>query len=253
MKKKILHKIAVSTVLTTMILMSGCSKKEKPTITNGGSATPTISPNHTQTPTAIPSIDTPTSEAIVTPEATVTPEVTPEILLDEKQARAKLEEEVDLSKYQADLASQVLSKDDHTYYVFIMKENHADMEPKIAVEQVTGTLYLYDADGNLSPFTKFPIDNAVVIGTGENEISVTAARELLEAMDYQKLGLQKSLSEYTIIVDEWTTIARGDNCYCFNILEPGENGALVAMYYVSLKGDAIYTFDEENGEYIRCD
>lgn len=255
MKYKAWIKRGAITVTAFMIIMvTGCAKKEStkgneelfvsPVITQSG--------NPTVAPTPIPMTPAPGVTLTPTPEPTKEPTPTPIVYLTSAEGEAKLKEKIDTSVYTYQLTNQAFELDGKSYFFFEIYEDKNAMEPYILVDRVSGELSLYDKDGNLIPFTKFPIDASEALKPGENEVSVELAFETLNNLPKENLGLLKDLSHYTVVADEWTTVVKTDVCYCFNVYEGDEDGQLVAIYYVSTSGTAVYTFDEENGEFIRC-
>ena len=239
----------------SLIMVTGCAKKESNLGNDELLVSPIISPSGEPTiaPTPIAMTPAPGVTLTPTPEPTKEPTPTPVVYLTKEEGETKVKEKVDTSIYSYQLMEQALELDGNSYFVFKMFQDENIVEPYILVDRATGELCLYDMDGNLTPFTKFPIDASEKLEEDEYEVSMESALEILKKIPKEKLGLLNSLSHYTIIADEWTTIVNTDVCYCFNIYEGSEEGQLVACYYVSTLGTAVYTFDEENGEFIRCD
>ena len=258
MRFKLWIKRGAITVTAFMILMAtatGCSKKEVPTDNEELLVSPIITPSGKPTIAPTPIAMTPAPGVTITPipEPTKEPTPTPIVYLTQAEGEAKLKEKIDTSLYTYELTNQEFEIDGMKYFFFEIYENQKVMEPYILVDRIYGDMYVYDKDGNIIPFTKFPIDATEILEPDEYEISVDSALELLKRITKEKLGLPNNLSHYVIIADEWTTVINADVSYCFNVYEASEDGQLVACYYVSTLGTAIYTFDEENGEFIRCD
>ncbi len=239
----------------SLIMVTGCAKKEAPLGNEELLVSPVISPSGEPTPAPTPIAMTPAPGVTITPtpEPTKEPTKAPVVYLTQEEGEMKLKEKVDTSMYSYKLLDQVFELDGNSYFVFEMFQGENVVEPYILVDRVSGELSLYDKDGNLIPFTKFPIDASEKLEEDEYEVSMESALSILKKIPKEKLGLLNNLSHYTIIADEWTTIVNTDVCYCFNVYEGSEEGQLVASYYVSTLGTAVYTFDEENGEFIRCD
>ncbi|MDD5937244.1 MAG: hypothetical protein PUC65_17035 [Clostridiales bacterium] len=246
-----LHTVAICSM---MILVTGCSKQKKPVIEEEVMVSPIVTPEGEPSPTPTPILMTPAPGVTITPTVELSPTVTPVTLLSKREAEEKLKEHIDTKKYFYELTEDDLTIDGTSYYRYVLYDNGVELHPFIVVDRITGDLYLYHTDGTIEPFTKFPIDKGDdVVSNQDTEVSTNQALSILKKLPIEKLGLPKELSKYTIIADEWTTMVNTDSCYCFNVFENGENGQLVALYYVSTTGTAVYTFDEENGEFIRCD
>ncbi len=236
-----------------MVLIVGCSKDKTQNVDENAIISPIISPSGDPTPSPTPILMTPAPGVTLTPTPEQEPTPTPIILLTKAEAEAKLKAKVDTTTYFYELVEDDLNIDGVTYFQYVLFDNGVEIQPYIIIDRTTGALSLYDSDGNITSFTKFPVDKVEKIDSKEAEITVEDALSMLKRVTKEKLGLPKNLSRYSIIADEWTTVVNGEACYCFNIFEGGEEGQLVAMYYVSTLGTAIYTFDEENGEFVLCD
>lgn len=250
--RKLIKRGVITSVMASMVIMAaGCSKKESETIQDDSFVTPLLTPigEPTSIPTPIPMTPAPGVTITPTAEPTKEPTPTPIVLITADEAEKKLKENIDTSIYTYELTNADLAIDGNDYFLYTIFEQGKAMEPNIAVERITGTLYVYDSDGNVTTFSRFPVDKTEAVDSGESEITVETALELLKKVTKEKLGLINNLSQYKIIADEWTTVVSGDVCYCFNVFESSEDGPLVGMYYVSTMGTAIYSFDEENGEF----
>jgi hypothetical protein len=233
-------------------MAAGCKKKDTPTIIDDTIITPIITPS--EQPTAIPTpiAITPAPGVTITPTVTPTiePTPTPAVLLTQKQAEEKLKEKIDTSKYTYVLSDDNLNIEGKVYYIYVVYENDVELQPAVIVNAEDGTLSLYDSDGNVTAFTKFPVDKTESLDSNDNEITQASALELLKKVTKEKLGLSNNLSHYTIVADEWTTIIDGDVNYCFNVYEGNEEGQLAGRFYVSTTGKAIYKQDEY-GDFIK--
>lgn len=248
--KRGLHTLAICSM---MILIAGCSKEKTQDVDEDIIISPMITPSGDPTPSPTPILMTPAPGVTLTPTPELEPTVTPIVLLTKTEAEAKLKANVDTTTYFYELAEDNLNIDGITYFKYVLYDKGVELHPYIIIDRTNGALSLYDTDGNITAFTKFPVDKVEKVDSQEEEITVDDALVMLKRVTKEKLGLPKNLSNYTIIADEWTTVVNGEACYCFNVFEGSEEGQLVAMYYVSTSGTAIYTFDEENGEFVLCD
>ena len=256
MKKPIHNNRRMVTIIfagfATMILVTGCSSKDKSTMIDEAGVTPVLTAEAQLTPTPTPLAMTPAPGVTMIPTPDVTPQPTAmPLLLTQQEAEQVLIEKIDTSKYAYELIDEELNIDGKLYYRYLMFEDEKVLEPSILVDRETGILYCYDSDGNISAFTKFPLDNVEIIESGEHEITQESALNLLKKVTAQKLGLVNNLSHYIVIADEWTTVVDGDICYCFNVFEGGAEDQLVGMYYVSTSGKDIYKFDDNIGEFVK--
>jgi hypothetical protein len=247
MKHIVVKSFVLGTMTTMLLLAAGCKKKETPTIIDDTLVTPIITPSKEPTIVPTPIAMTPAPGVTITP--TLEPTLAPVVLLTQEEAETKLKEKVDTKKYTYELSDDNLNIDGKVYFIYIMFEDGVEMQPAIIVDAQDGTLSLYDSDGNVTAFTKFPVDNTESLSSGEYEITQTSALALLKMVTKEKIGLPNNLSQYIIIADEWTTVIGDDECYCFNVFEGSEEGQLAGRYYVSTTGVGIYKQDEEIGEF----
>lgn len=248
--KRGLHALAICSM---MILIVGCNKEKTQDVDEDIIISPIITPSGDPTPSPTPILMTPAPGVTLTPTPMQEPTATPVVLLTKSEAEAKLKANVDTTIYFYELAEDNLNIDGITYFKYVLYDNGVELQPYIIIDRTNGALSLYDIDGNITAFTKFPVDKVEKVDSQEAELTVENALAMLKRVTKEKLGLPNSLSHYTIIADEWTTVVKGEACYCFNVFEGSEEGQLVAMYYVSTLGTAIYTFDEENGEFVLCE
>lgn len=253
-RKHTLHKVIVTGTMISLLLMAaGCKKKETPTIVDETIITPIVTSALEPTLAPTPIAMTPAPGVTITPTITPTfsPTPTPAVLLTLEEAEAKLKEKIDSTKYTYVLSDDNLNIEGKVYYIYVIFEGDLELQPAILVDAKDGTLFYYDVDGNVTEFTRFPVDKTESISSGEHEISIQSALVLLQKMKKEKLGLANNLSKYTIVADEWTTIINGDECYCFNVFEGSEAGQLADRFYVSTSGTAIYKIDDVYGEFIK--
>ncbi len=76
-------------------------------------------------------------------------------------------------------------------------------------------------------------------------LSVQEAMELLCLVSADELRLPEDISAYDLEADDWTTMIRGKECYCINVLNPG--GGLAGMFYIALDASIGYRVDETGG------
>ncbi len=70
------------------------------------------------------------------------------------------------------------------------------------------------------------------------------AKALLCSISADELRLPQDIESYVLEVDSWTTMIRGNECYCINALNP--SGGLAGMFYISLDGSKGYRVNEED-------
>ncbi len=248
--------ITVFFMFAVVFTIAGCSNKaDKQTSIDDTLITPEANNNLTATPLPTPVVMTPAPGITLspTPEVTVTP--TPTTIpigdLSEEEAQKLVLSKLDTKNYSAGLSDDHLNIDGETYYVYVISDSGGTLEPAIIVNKKNGALYTYDIDGNVTAFVKFPLDNVEIVDQNEDMITETEALELLKKMKKEKLGLVNNLSHYNVVADSWTTVVAGEECYCFNVFEGRAENQLVGMYYVSVSGDNIYRFEEENSDFIK--
>lgn len=256
-KKKNYTNIAIVAVVgiacVGMLLINHFMNKSKET-SGSEMITPgvTVAPVEEVTPT-VPPAATQTPQVTVTPEPTtsVSPEPSKEEGITEEQALKAVKDAIANETYQVELSDKQLSVDGKMYYEFHVKDGNTAMEPSILVLKKDGTLYYYDKTGMISAFTKFPLDNVEHVGEAENAIEENDAVSRVQKLSRATLGLEKELSEYTIEIDEWTTIVNSESCYCLNVFDQaGGTKQLVAVFYVSVDGTNVYRLDEDSQEFI---
>lgn len=251
-KHKVVRGFVLGTMSVLLLMAAGCNKKDTTTIIDDAIITPISTPSEKPTiiPTPIAITPAPGVTITPTPAPTIEPTPTPTILLTLKQAEGKLKEKIDTSKYTYVLSDDNLNIEGKVYYIYVIFENGVELQPAVIVNAEDGTLSLYDSDGNVTAFTKFPVDKTESLDSDDLEITQASALEILKKITKEKLGLPNNLSRYTIVADEWTTIVDGDVCYCFNVYEGNEEGQLAGRYYVSTTGKSIYRQDEF-GDFIK--
>lgn len=200
--------------------------------------TPTEAPNVTETPTSMP---TPASTLTPIPPTPTPGPITvteaKELLLDEVGAG-----------YEAEHTGGVKAAG-VGYYLFTVSDSVHTYTPQVAVNVNTKEMFYYYSQDELVEFSNFPPDNLESAGgeeSGDQEDGFTSqdAVALLNGLTATELGLPAKLSEYTILVDEWTTMVYGLECYCVNAYAELENRKqLMGVYFVSVDGSAAYRSD----------
>ena len=190
--------------------------------------TPTSTPAPTGTPSPVP--PTPTQGPISTAEAKG-------LLLDEIGAGYDAE-------YTGDAKTGGAA-----YYLFTVSDSAHTYTPQIAVNVNSKEIFYFYSQDELVEFANFPPDNLESAGGEDNEgqedgFTAQDAVELLKGLMPSELGLPAGLSEYTILVDEWTTMVYGLECYCVNAYAELENRKqLMGVYFVAVDGSAAYRSD----------
>jgi len=201
--------------------------------------TNTPTPVATETPTATPA---PTSTPI--PTSTPTPTQGP---ITVAEAKALLLDEIGAG-YEAEHTGEVNAAG-AGYYLFAVSDSAHTYTPQIAVNVNSKEIFYYYSQDELVEFANFPPDNLESAGgeeSGSQEDGFTSqdAIALLNGLTATELGLPAKLSEYTILVDEWTTMVYGLECYCVNAYAELENRKqLMGVYFVSVDGSAAYRSD----------
>lgn len=199
------------------------------------SPTPTEAPKATEAPTATPS---PTSIPTSTPTPgpiTVT------------EAKALLLGEIGAG-YEAEHTGEVKAAGAE-YYLFTVSDSAHTYTPQIAVNANSKEIFYFYSQDELVEFANFPPDNLESAGGEEGEgqedgFTAQDAVTLLNGLTAAELGLPAKLTEYTILVDEWTTMVYGLECYCVNAYAELENRKqLMGVYFVAVDGSAAYRSD----------
>lgn len=105
--------------------------------------------------------------------------------------------------------------------------------------------------------TETPAPTAEVSGTvteaptptpePSGNLTAEQAKELLCRISADELRLPQDIESYELEADSWTTMVRGNECYCINALNP--TGGLAGMFYIALDGSKGYRVNED-GEFI---
>ena len=138
---------------------------------------------------------------------------------------------------------------DSAYYLFTVSDDEHVYSPQIAVDARSRDIYYYYSQDEIAEFVNFPPDNLESAGQEEDEVTADDFSErdavaLLNKLSAADLGLPAALGEYTILVDEWTTMVYGLECYCVNAYAELENRKqLMGVYFVAIDGSAAYRSD----------
>lgn len=210
--------------------------------------------------TGEPSKDEPSPSPVatkpVTPTAEPSQEPTPVLAtgLSVSEARLKVQEKLDLSKYSVEvLDDKPMSIDEFEYYMFCVKDaQNQDMSPLILVEKESGKLFCYDPyEGGVTEFVKFPLDETQTGMQDKKQISEQEACEMLASVSKEKLGLAKETSAYRMEVDAWPTTIGQKDCYGINLLEQkGQTSHLRGVFYIATDGSGIYGRDPMSEDFF---
>ena len=220
---------------------------KEPEKAEAGDSSLTNSPTPTAAPTATP-IPSPTDLPTATPTPSPTPTATPvPEPMSATEAKTLLLGEIGVG-YEAEYNGEV-KVEGTGYYLFTVSDNAHTYTPQIAVNANSKEIFYYYSQDEIAEFANFPPDNLESAGgdTGagqEHGFTSQDAVELLNGLTPAQLGLPANLSEYTILVDEWTTMVYGLECYCVNAYAELENRKqLMGVYFVALDGSAAYRSD----------
>jgi len=268
--KKSKRFICIYSILILMLLVS-CKKVyfdggNDPLPTTPATQAPTTAPDVQQekeptqapvkeeqdevTPTAVPTQPLPTATATPTPIPTPTelPTATPTPPpLSVTEAENLLLGEIGAG-YEADYSGEV-EAEGNRYYLFTVSDNAHTYTPQIAVNEKSKEIFYYYSQDELVEFANFPPDNLESAGGEEGDgqedgFSSQDAIALLNDLTPAELGLPAELSEYTILVDEWTTMVYGLECFCVNAYAELEGRKqLMGVYFVATDGSAAYRSD----------
>ncbi|MBQ9119603.1 MAG: hypothetical protein IJY09_06055 [Lachnospiraceae bacterium] len=252
--------------LLVVLLISGLLKnkkenEEKPTPTPTGQITaaltptvaptpegmgdPTLAPSPTPTVAATPTLTpSPTPSPVATPTV---PPAEPEAAITLDEAEAKMAEIVNVAGYDYELSDDHLWKDGRMYYCYVITYQQAE-QYAILLDQESGEMYYYDAEGNKTPLEHFPMDSTEAPGQGENAgISEEKAVSWLSELSFTSLALPAPLAECEVSLDTWKTMVYGKECYCLNVFY---QGTLAGTIYFTETAQSVYYLDEF-GEFIR--
>ncbi|MDD6035275.1 MAG: hypothetical protein PUC30_03615 [Lachnospiraceae bacterium] len=247
--------VLVAVVLVLVLISKYTGDKEgngspTPTVTapltgQTGEDEPTKTVSPSDAPEATPSVTKPVKDE---PDSKPTPTVKP--VLSVEEAKSVLNKKIESDKYDIELLDDHLIIDGVEYYSFcITDKNGNEMEPLLIVDKEEGTLFCYDLNDGVSAFSKFPLDKTETGTNGEDIITAEEAKRVLAGYSKEALGLLGNVSDYEMTVDDWTTMASGVECYGINLFGPAGN--LCGTYYVALNGSAVYSQDDETGEFIK--
>ncbi len=200
--------------------------------------TPTI------TPTQVPATPAPTATPVPTVAPTATPVPQP---LTMTEAKNLLLKEVGAG-YEAEHTGEA-DANGSRYYLFTVSDSAHTYTPQIAVNAQSKEIFYYYSEHEIAEFANFPPDNLESAGGEENSgqddgFTSEDAVALLGSLSAAELGLPAALSEYTILIDEWTTMVYGTECFCVNAYAELENRKqLMGVYFVATDGSAAYRSD----------
>ena len=199
---------------------------------------PEKEPSSAPTPTA-----TPTPSPSPVPSVTETPGAE---LISVSEAKAVLLTATGPG-YEAEQTGEVTANGD-LYYLFDVSDAEYTYTPQVAVNTKTKELFYFYSHDEMVEFANFPPDKVENAGdkTENTNDGFTAddAVALLRGLTAEDLGLPVVLEEYTIMVDEWTTMVYGMECYCVNAYaELIGRKQLMGVFYVSIDGEAAYRSD----------
>lgn len=215
-------------------------EKQEPVVTpekeptqNPAEPTPTAVPEQAPTPTQAPVVLTPTP---VPTQGPISADAAKKLLLDEIGAG-----------YAAEQTGSVRIAGTE-YYLFTVSDREHVYTPQIAVDATSKELFYFYSEDELAEFANFPPDNVESAGgeedAGDDGFQADDAVELLKSLSAMDLGLPAELSAYTILVDEWTTMVYGMECFCVNAYAELENRKqLMGVYFVAIDGSAAYRSD----------
>lgn len=135
------------------------------------------------------------------------------------------------------------------YFLFRVSDEERSYEPLLAVNAVTKEIFYFYSRDEIVEMVSFPPDNVEGVGgeesSGEEDgFSADDAVALLKGISAEDLGLPTVLSEYTIMVDEWTTMVYGQECYCINAYaELVNRKQLMGVFFVAVDGSAAFRSD----------
>ena len=249
MRKRLQHtkKLAGICCMGALILgmvLTGCGDKKQDDTSSATEST--TSSEVTSAPTEHP---TPTPEAESTTAETTAEPVTKK-QLSEDEAFVKLIEKIDPNDYTVASAGEYFYEDRSYFRYTISKDG--EMISDVLVDRESGELFYLNSDNVIAEFDKFPPDQAQpVTQPSDGTITQDEALALLKKINKETLKLPADLTEYTIQFDDWTTMVNGKECYGVNAFaDLGSRKQLMGVYYVAVDGRAMYTLDEETGEFL---
>lgn len=210
------------------------------------SGTPTQVPTATPTPgETVQPTDVPTPTVTPSPTPTEVPVAEPQMIT-AAEAKAVLLMAVG-AQYDAE-QTEAVNIDDSVYYLFTVSDAEHVYTPQVAVNAKSKEIFYFYSQEEIVEFVNFPPDNLESAGGDEDSTEEGFTSEdavaLLKTLPAADLGLPVGLSEYTILVDEWTTMVYGLECYCVNAYVELENRKqLMGVYFVATDGSAAYRSD----------
>ena len=234
-----MRKIILKSILMMTLLFAACGQKTK----NEIPVTPTVTPQITHTKAAT---QTPV------PTSTCTPTPTP-VIYDEGMAILNIMTSVDTSTYLIESVKK-FTYEDEDYFRFTMSFEGSEMQPEILVKVKGGELFYLESGNKISEFRGFPLDNVENLVTEGDKITDRDAVTLLKDIPADKLGLPKSIDEYEIITDSWTTMMYGAECYGVNVYDNSKGTqVLVGAYYISIDGSRLFKLEIDTYIEVKLD
>lgn len=233
MKKRIVYFI-LATVICGSMLLTACRKDgAKPADNQSVTEIPTVSEE--VTPTIEPTVE-------ASPSVTLTPTKGEEI--SQAQAVQKVQRELGERGYNVNVINENLNMDGKDYYVLQISSSIEAFEPNVIINKETGEMLCFYSDGTTTSFMEHPLFARTENGNEKVEFTKEEALKKLESLPKDSLGLRQELSNYTIVYDDWTTMAGGETCYGINVYSgTGADSVYAGTFYVGVDGDGVYVFD----------
>lgn len=236
-----MKKTILKSILMMMLLFTACGQKTE----NEIQGTPTVTPQTTPTKAA-------TATPIPTATCTPTPTPTP-VIYDEGMAILNVMTSIDTSTYLIEGVKKYTYEEEE-YFRFTMSFEGSEMQPEILVKVKGGEMFYLESGNRISEFRGFPLDNVENLVTEGEKITGNDAVTLLKNIPADKLGLKKSIDEYEIVTDSWTTMMYGAECYGVNVYDKS-NGtqALAGAYYISVDGSRLFKLEIDTYIEVKLD
>lgn len=231
-----MRKTILKSILMMTLLFAACGQKTENDMSAGPSVTPQLMPTKTLTATPVPT-------ATCTPTPTPTP-----VIYDEGMAILNVMTSIDTGTYLIEAVKE-FTYEEETYFRFTMSFEGSEMQPEILVKIKGGDMFYLESGNKISEFRGFPLDNVENLVTEGDTITDNDAVTLLKNIPADKLGLLKSIDEYEVVTDSWTTMMYGSECYGVNVYDSSKGTqVLVGAYYISIDGSRLFKLEID--EYI---
>ncbi|MBE5960041.1 MAG: hypothetical protein E7256_01440 [Lachnospiraceae bacterium] len=131
-----------------------------------------------------------------------------------------------------------------------VQEDAAEEEENAEIEEDKEHIQVTPEQKPEEDFTEEdPVETIVPEGEVLTKEQAVAA---VAAFSKEALGLQNELGQYSIIVDSWTTMVQGNECYCLNVYDyVDDKQQLVKMLYVTVDGKEVFVHDDELGKFVQ--